>query len=81
MQIQELNGKHGMYAGEIAVLRRNAKITIRQMSQIAECTPAEYSAYEHERKSFDPEVYKKCKTYLSNVLERGNRNENVSKGN
>lgn len=33
--------------------------------------PAEYSAYEHERKPFDPEVYKKCKAYLSHILERG----------
>lgn len=81
MQIQEFNGKHGMYSGEIAALRRNAKITIRQMSQIAERTPAEYSAYEHERKPFDPEVYKKCKAHLLKVLERGDVNENVSKGN
>lgn len=42
-----------------------------QMSQIAGCSPAEYSAYEHERKPFDPEVYKKCKAYLSHILERG----------
>ena len=25
---------------------------------------AEYSAYEHERKEFDPEVYRKCEEYL-----------------
>lgn len=71
MKIQEINGKHGIYAGKIAALRRNSKITMRKMSQIAGCSPAEYSAYEHERKPFDPEVYKKCKAYLSNILERG----------
>lgn len=34
------------------------------MSKIAGCSPAEYSAYEHERKEFDPEVYRKCEEYL-----------------
>lgn len=64
MKIQEINGKHGMYAEKIAALRRNSKITMMKMSQIARCSPAEYSAYEHERKPFDPEVYKKCKAYV-----------------
>lgn len=81
LQIQEINGKRGIYAGEMAALRRNAKVTIMQMSQIAECGPAEYSAYEHERKPFDPEVYQKCKEYLLNIRERKVGNENVSKGN
>lgn len=38
-----------------------------KMAQIADCDPAEYSAYEHERKEFDPEVYWKCKEYLDKV--------------
>lgn len=25
---------------------------------------AEYSSYEHERKEFDPEIYRKCEKYL-----------------
>jgi hypothetical protein len=65
MQIQEDNGRLGMYAGEIAALRRDVGLTMMQMSQIAGCSPAEYSAYEHERKKFDPEVYRKCKEYLN----------------
>ena len=52
-------------------LTEDVGLTIMQMSQIAGCSPAEYSAYEHEQKPFDPEVYKKCKAYLSNILERG----------
>ena len=50
MQIQEDNGRLGMYAGEIAALRKDVGLTIMQMSQMAGCSPAEYSAYEHERK-------------------------------
>lgn len=64
MQIQEDNGRLGMYAGEIAALRKDVGLTIMQMSQMVGCSPAEYSAYEHERKKFDPEVYRKCKGYL-----------------
>lgn len=40
------------------------KITMMKMSQIAGCSPAEYSSYEHERKEFDPEIYRKCEKYL-----------------
>lgn len=54
----------GMYAGYIAALRKDAKITMMKMSQIAGCSPAEYSSYEHERKEFDPEIYRKCEKYL-----------------
>ena len=35
-----------------------------EMSKIAGCSPAEYSAYEHERKPFDEETYRKCEEYL-----------------
>lgn len=52
------------YAGYIAALRKDAKITMMKMSQIAGCSPAEYSSYEHERKEFDPEIYRKCEKYL-----------------
>ena len=40
MQIQEDNGRLGMYAGEIAALRKDAGLTIMQMSQMAGCSPA-----------------------------------------
>ena len=66
-RIQSANGDKGMYAGYIAALRRDAKVSMFNMAQIADCDPAEYSAYEHERKEFDPEVYRKCKEYLDNV--------------
>lgn len=65
IKIQNLNGQKGMYAGYIAALRKDAKITMMKMSQIAECSLADYSAYEHERKEFDPKIYRKCKEYLS----------------
>lgn len=39
-------------------------VEILKMSQIAGCSPAEYSSYEHERKEFDPEIYRKCEKYL-----------------
>lgn len=69
-KIQIANGNNGMYAGYIAALRRDAKVSMFKMAQIADCDSAEYSAYEHERKEFDPEVYRKCKEYLSNVSRR-----------
>ena len=64
IKIQNLNSQKGMYAGYIAALRKDAKITMMKMSQIAGCSPAEYSSYEHERKEFDPEIYRKCEKYL-----------------
>ena len=64
IKIQNLNSQKGMYAGYIAALRKDAKITMLKMSQIAGCSPAEYSSYEHEKKEFDPEIYRKCEKYL-----------------
>ena len=60
IKIQNLNSQKGMYAGYIAALRKDAKITMMKMSQIAGCSPAEYSSYEREKKEFDPEIYRKC---------------------
>ena len=64
MHIQELNGAKEMYAGYIAVKRKDARVSMYKIAQIAGCSPAEYRAYEHERKEFDPEVYRKCVEYL-----------------
>lgn len=64
IKIQNLNSQKGMYAGYIAALRKDAKITMMKMAQIAGCGPAEYSSYEHERKEFNPEIYRKCEKYL-----------------
>ena len=64
IKIQNLNGQKGMYAGYIAALRKDAKITMMKMSQIVGCSPAEYSSYEHERKEFNSEIYRKCEKYL-----------------
>ena len=64
IQIQNLNSQNGMYAGYIAALRKEAKVTVIEMARVAGCGPAEYSSYEHERKEFDPEVYRKCEKYL-----------------
>lgn len=72
IKIQNLNSQKGMYAGYIAALRKDAKITMMKMSQIAGCSPAEYSSYEHERKEFDPEIYRKCEKYLK-MKEGGGR--------
>lgn len=63
-RIQNLNSRKRMYVGYIAALRKDAKISMMEMSKIAGCSPAEYSAYEHERKPFDEEAYKKCEEYL-----------------
>lgn len=65
-RIQNLNGQKRMYAGYISALRKDAKISMMEMSKIAGCSPAEYSAYEHERKPFDEEAYRKCEEYLLN---------------
>jgi len=59
-----LNSRNGMYAGYIAALRRDAKISMMKMSRIAGCSPADYSSYEHERKEFNPDVYRRCMDYL-----------------
>lgn len=64
IKIQEANGKNNMYAGYIALLRKANKISMREMSQIAGCSPAEYSSYEHERTEFDKKIYEKCEKYL-----------------
>ena len=69
IKIQNLNSQKGMYAGYIAALRKDAKITMMKMSQIAGCSPAEYSSYEHERKEFDPEIYRKCEKYLKENMD------------
>ena len=42
-----------------------------EMSKIAGCNPAEYSAYEHERKAFDEEAYRESvKHLLESVKQR-----------
>lgn len=68
VKIQNWNGQHGMYAGHIAALRKSAKVTMREMSEIAGCSVAQYSAYEHERRKFDPEVYEKCMEYIKRIM-------------
>lgn len=64
IKIQNINSQKGMNAGYIAALRRDAKISMMEMSKIAGCNPAEYSAYEHERKPFDEEAYRECVKHL-----------------
>lgn len=51
------------------LIREQIRITkpIRLIELFAGCSSADYSAYEHERKEFDPEVYWKCKEYLDKV--------------
>lgn len=74
VKIQNWNGQHGMYAGHIAALRRLAKITMQEISEIAGCSIAQYSAYEHERRKFDPEVYQKCIEYIERVMKANRSN-------
>ena len=74
IQIQNLNSQNGMYAGYIAALRKDAKVTVIEMARVTGCGPAEYSSYEHERKEFDPEVYRKCEKYLN---ERRRKNHGL----
>ena len=62
--VARLSRHKEMYAGYIAVKRKDARVSMYKIAQIAGCSPAEYSAYEHERKEFDPEVYRKCVEYL-----------------
>lgn len=38
IKIQNLNSRNGMYAGYIAALRRDAKISMMKMSRIAGCS-------------------------------------------
>jgi len=64
IKIQNMNSQKGMYVGYIAALRKDAKITMMKMSRIAGCSPAEYSSYEHERKEFNQEIYRRCEKYL-----------------
>lgn len=48
------------------IIREPIRITkpIRLIELFAGCSSADYSAYEHEWKEFDPEVYRKCVEYL-----------------
>lgn len=64
LEVQRLNGKNGIYAGQLVALRKNAKVSIRKMAEISGCNVAEYSAYEKERKEFNLEAYQKCIDYL-----------------
>ncbi|MBC5754909.1 hypothetical protein H8Z76_13045 [Roseburia sp. BX0805] len=64
LEIQRLNGKNGIYAGQLVALRKNAKVSIRKMAEISGCNVAEYCAYENERKAFNLEAYQKCINYL-----------------
>lgn len=70
IKVQEANARNKVFAGYIAALRKSVRISMMKMSQIAGCSPAEYSAYEHERKMFDIEAYRKCEEYLN---QRRNR--------
>ena len=62
-----MDSQRGISAGYVAAKRRDAGLTMYQMSRIGGCSPAEYSSYEHERKPFDPEVYRKCINYLKEI--------------
>lgn len=62
--VQNENFRRGISAIHIITLRRDAGLTMMQMSQVAGCSPAEYSAYEHERDAFDPVVYWRAMKYL-----------------
>lgn len=46
-KIQLANDDKDMYAGYIAALRRDAKVSMFKMAQIAGCSSADYSAYEY----------------------------------
>lgn len=37
LEIQRLNGKNGIYAGQLVALRKNAKVSIRKMAEISGC--------------------------------------------
>lgn len=67
LEVQDMNSQREISAGYVAAKRRDARLTMMQMSQIGGCSSAEYSAYEHERKPFDLEVYKKCIDYLKRI--------------
>ncbi len=70
-EVQYLNGKNGIYAGQLAAVRRGAKVSARKMAEIAGCNVAEYCAYEKERKVFNLAVYQKCMNYLKPLTNIG----------
>ena len=67
LEIQDMDSQRGISAAYVAAKRQGAGLTMYQMSRIGGCSPAEYSSYEHERKPFDPEVYRKCINYLKEI--------------
>ena len=66
LEVQTANGQKGIFAGQIAALRKEAGLSMYKMSQIAGVRPSEYCDYERERKEFDPEAYRRCMEYLKN---------------
>lgn len=67
LEVQDTNSQRGISAGYVVAKRRDARLTMFQMARISGCSAAEYSAYEHERQPFDPEVYRKCINYLNGI--------------
>ena len=64
------NTKNGIDVKHLVDLRKEQKISIRKMTEIAGCSAAEYSAYEHEREVFPTEVYRKCMNYMTQAGDR-----------
>ena len=60
LTVHSENTKNGIDIKHLADLRKEQKISMRKMAEIAGCGAAEYSAYEHERKVFPTEIYQKC---------------------
>ena len=75
MKIQMENGQNGIYAGQIALLRKGAQISVAKMAQITGCSPEEYRQYESEQKKFDPQIYQKCKNYLKQFKRKNEGNK------
>lgn len=79
-RVQKANGRRGMFAGYIAAKRRDAKVSMYTLAGITGCTPAEYSNYEHERREFPENVYRKGMAYLEKrIAERREGNGSSTK--
>lgn len=63
----ETNSNNHIDAKNIETLRRDKHITTYHMAKAIGCDVADYSSYEHQRKPFPVDVYKKCMDYLKSV--------------
>lgn len=66
-QTMQTNRDNAIDVKRIIALRHEKHVTVYHMAKAVNCSCAEYSTYEHERKPFPQELYKTCLDYLESI--------------